>query len=212
LGTLTGKYDDYLKAFAERLKKVEGPVFLRFAHEMNGNWYPWSGVKIGKDKYVAMYRYVKGAFDEEKADNVKWVFSVNAEDVPEKNNDFLLYYPGERYVDYIGIDGYNWGNTRSWGKWVSFREIFEEPYKEITAHLDKPVLISEFGSTSSGGDKARWIREAMDDMRHMRKVRGFVLFNVDKETDWSFSNDEGAAAELKKQLADPYFLSRPKRQ
>ncbi len=209
---LSGRWDDYLRKFAERLKGIGQPVFLRFAHEMNGNWYPWSGVKIGKDKYIAIYRHVKDIFDKEKADNVNWVFSVNAEDVPPENNNFLEYYPGNRYADYIGIDGYNWGDTRGWGRWMSFKDIFEKRYKEITARLDKPVLISEFGSTSSGGDKAWWIKEALSDIKRMRKIKGFVLFNVDKETDWSFSGNTMAGKELKKQLADTYFSSPSRRQ
>lgn len=174
---------------------------------MNGNWYPWSGVKIGRDKYTAIYRYVKGIFDEERAGNVRWVFSINAEDVPLENNNFLLYYPGDRYVDYVGIDGYNWGDSRDWSRWMSFREIFEGRYSEITASLNKPVLISEFSSAGSGGDKAQWIREAMSDIKLMRKIKAFVLFNMDKEEDWSFSGMAGG--ELKKQFTDQYFLSRP---
>lgn len=202
---LSGKWDEYISEFAEILKKIDGAVFLRFGHEMNGNWYPWSGTKIGNSKFVEIYKYVKDIFDEIGATNVKWVFSVNSEDVPREDNNFMLYYPGDEYVDYVGIDGYNWGTTESWSRWMSFNEIFEKRYQEITDNLKKPVIISEFSSTSSGGDKAAWIRKAIDDIKRMKEIKGFVLFNVDKETDWSFSSNDDSGEEFKLQIENDYF-------
>ncbi|MFA5411274.1 MAG: glycosyl hydrolase [Candidatus Omnitrophota bacterium] len=204
-GLLSGKYDAYITEFAGRMAAIGKTVFLRFGHEPNGNWYPWSGQKIGADKFVGMYRRVKDIFNKNNCTNVKWVFCVNWEDVPEENNYFLRYYPGPDYADYVGIDGYNWGNTRSWSRWMSFREIFAKRYSEVLP-LGKPVFISEFSSASSGGDKKLWIKEAMRDIKKMKKVRGFLLFNLDKEADWSFPADKESGRELKKALQDPYFL------
>ncbi len=204
-GLLSGKWDEHIKDFADKLKGINKTVFLRFAHEMNGNWYPWSGSHLGKDKYKAVYRYVKNIFDEVGADNVKWVFSVNWEDVPKENNYFMLYYPGDDYVDFVGIDGYNWGNTKTWSRWMSFKEIFETRYNEIVSHIKKPALISEFSSTSNGGDKTVWIKKAMNNIKHMKSVKAFVLFDVDKETDWSFTMDRDSGKELRLQLKNNYF-------
>lgn len=204
-GLLSGKYDRYIRDFANKLKKIENKVFLRFAHEMNGNWYPWSGTAIGKNKYVAIYRYVKDTFNKMDVTNVEWVFSVNWEDVPKENNHFMLYYPGDVYVDYVGIDGYNWGDTQSWSKWMSFRDIFEERYNEISSKLRKPVMITEFSSTGGGGNKTQWIRESMDAIKQMEGVKAFVLFNADKEVDWSFPGNEASGKEFKKQLEAEYF-------
>ena len=206
-GLLSGDYEKYINDFARRLKMIEGDVFIRFGHEMNGNWYPWSGTKIGRDRFIAIYRHVKDTFDKMNIANVKWVFSINWEDVPRQNH-FMQYYPGDKYVDYIGIDGYNWGNTQSWNKWMSFKGIFEERYEEIVSHLKKPVMISEFSSTSSGGDKSMWIQEAMSDIKGMKKIKAFVLFNVNKETDWNFPGDQDSGKELKRQLEDDYFKDR----
>ncbi|UCB57025.1 MAG: hypothetical protein JSV30_00040 [Candidatus Omnitrophota bacterium] len=205
---LSGGYDQYIRSFAGKLKAVEGEVFLRFAHEMNGDWYPWSGIKIGRDKFKAIYRYVKDIFDSEGAENVKWVFSINWQNVPAQN-DYKLYYPGPSYVDYIGIDGYNWGNTQDWSRWMSFRDIFLKTCREVSSRFNKPILISEFSSASSGGDKAKWIKEAMKTIKSMKKVRGFILFNVNKETDWHFPAASAAGKELKEQLKDSYFKENP---
>jgi len=203
---LFGKWDKYIRDFANKLKGINKPVFLRFAHEMNGNWYPWSGKRIGRDKYIAIYRYVKDIFDKVNATNVKWVFSINWEDMPNtKENYFMQYYPGDEYVDYVGIDGYNWGNTKPWSKWMSFKEIFQNRYNAIADNLKKPIIISEFSSTSSGGDKSGWIKAAMNNMKHMEKIKSFVLFNVDKETDWSFPVEADSGRELNAQLKKDYF-------
>jgi len=203
---LSGEYDNYIEAFAKRLKTAGKPVFIRFAHEMNGDWYPWCGTKIGKEKYIALYRYVKDKFDAAGVKDAKWVFSINWEDVPKEGNSFIAYYPGDRYVDFVGIDGYNWGNAKSWSKWRSFKEIFEDRLDEAARAFNKPIIISEFSSTSSGGDKALWIKEALSYIRAGEDVYAFVLFNVDKETDWSFSSDTNSGKELKLQLRDRHFL------
>lgn len=204
-GLLSGEYDKYISDFGDQVKEIKNQVFIRFAHEMNGNWYPWSGIKIGKDKFVEMSRHVKDIFDKNKVKNVKWIFSVNWEDVPEKDNYFMSYYPGDNYVDYIGIDGYNWGDTQSWSKWMSFKDIFFERYLEVVTRFRKPVLISEFSSASSGGNKARWLKEAMNAIKDMQHIKGFVLFNIDKEVDWSFSINSIYGKEFKRQLKDDHF-------
>ena len=201
---LSGSMDSYIKDFAKELKQINKPVFLRFAHEMNGSWYPWSASKIGAPKYIAVYRYIRNVFDELNADNVKWIFSINWEDVP-KENSYMKCYPGNDYVDFIGVDGYNWGNSKSWSRWMSFKEIFEKRYQEIVVHFNKPIIISEFSTTGSGGNKSAWIREAMSSIKKMGKIKAFILFNMDKETDWSFSADKESGKELRLQLKDNYF-------
>lgn len=201
---LAGGYDGYIKAFAARLAAIKKDVYLRFAHEPNGDWYPWSAAKIGSGKYIAVYRHVKDIFDKAGSDNVKWIFAVNWEDIPG-SNVFSLSYPGDKYADYIGIDGYNWGTSQDWSKWMSFSEIFKKRYEEITAAFKQPVIISEFSSSSEGGDKRLWIEDAMMMIRRLKHVEGFVIFNVDKETDWSFPAHTEAGKEFRKQLDNNYF-------
>ena len=202
---LSGGYDAYIGEFALRLKEISGPVMLRFGHEMNGNWYPWSGVKIGEEKYISSYRYIKDMFDKAGVKNVEWVFCVNSEDVPRKNNHFMQYYPGDEYVDYVGLDGYNWGNTQTWSAWKGFREIFGPRIREIAASTGKPVIIAEFSSAGSGGDKAAWIRNAMDFIKNTGEIKGFAIFNVDKEADWSFPAGKAGGGEFRKKISEGYF-------
>lgn len=205
---LSGGYDGYIASFADRLKKAGGPVYIRFAHEMNGDWYPWCGRRIGKEKYMALYRYVKDKFAAAGAKDVKWVFSINWEDVPRESNSFVSYYPGDNYVDFVGLDGYNWGNTKSWSRWRSFKEIFDGRLTEAGKAFNKPLMITEFGSTSSGGDKALWIKEAFSYIKGNKNIAAFILFNVDKETDWAFGPGTECGRELKSQLKDSRFADR----
>ncbi|MBN1405122.1 MAG: hypothetical protein JW946_01230 [Candidatus Omnitrophica bacterium] len=125
--------------------------------------------------------------------------------MPKENNNFMFYYPGDKYVDFIGLDGYNWGNTKTWSRWRSFKEIFEGRLRELENITAKPVIISEFSSTSSGGDKALWIKEAFRCIEKHKNIAAFVLFNVDKETDWSFAPDTEWGEELRIQMKSGYF-------
>lgn len=187
---LKGSYDRYISDFASKIKDIKGEVFIRFAHEQNGDWYPWSGKKIGSEDYIRMWRYVKDLFDKNGVANARWIFAVNWEDVP-CDNHFLQYYPGDEYTDYVAIDGYNWGTQLPWGKWMEFKDIFYARYNEIVENIPKPVIISEFGSASIGGNRARWIKKAFREVSSMDKVSAVILFNVDKEADWRLK--EGTA-------------------
>lgn len=202
---LAGKDDVYIREFALKLKAVGNPVFLRFAHEMNGDWYPWSGQKIGGDKYQRIFRHVREIFDQVGAGNTHWIFSVNAENIP-KTNTYESCYPGNRFVDDIGLDGYNWGTVQPWSRWRSFRDIFSGIYHDVRKRYSKPVMITEFSSTSRGGDKARWVEEALRDVKKMKAIKGLILFNFDKETDWYFPPQSTCGQKLKQGLSDPYFL------
>ncbi|MFO8052561.1 MAG: glycosyl hydrolase [Candidatus Omnitrophota bacterium] len=203
---LSGEYDQYIIKFIERITKFKKLVFLRFAHEASGNWYPWAGKKVGAAKLIAVQRYLKDLVDKQGPNQVKWVFSVNWQDIPaDKDNFFMNYYPGKDYVDYFGIDGYNWGDTQEWSQWMEFGEIFKEPYQIITSQTNKPIIISEFGSAQSGGNKAKWIKNAFKTIKKMKRIKGFVLFNLDKEAAWRFRPQSAAGKQLKKELKEPYF-------
>ena len=178
---------------------------------MNGNWYPWSGARIGAERYIKVYRYVHDIFKKNEVNNVKWIFSVNWEDIPAiKGNSFLLYYPGDPYVDFVGIDGYNWGETQEWSRWITLNDLFKKVCDEATYELKKPLIISEFSSAGKGGDKALWIKEALRDIRLWQNIKAFILFNVKKEVDWNFSSDKTSGQALKEGLEDPYFQDKLK--
>jgi mannan endo-1,4-beta-mannosidase len=176
---ITGKWDRYIRHFARALRSYRRSVLLRFAHEMNGNWYRWCGQP---KEYVAAWRHVHGLFEAEGARNVKWVWSPNVN--WDGLHPFEPYYPGDAYVDWLGLDGYNRPRTG----WNPFTQIFRVAYQSITALSDKPVMIAETGTAeptaaeaAAGDTKAKWI---MDLYRaavpSMPRIRAVVWFDVDE--------------------------------
>jgi len=199
-----GQYDAYIKTWAGRLKVfLAGPdgnflttgdnrrVYLRLAHEMNGNWYPWSAATGGNSpvNYKAMWQRVVTIFDELGLDatHVQWVWCVNHEDVGGfKAED---YYPGDDFVDWIAIDGYNWGRSETWSSWKSPSECYDAMLTRMRAlpQIGKPLALTEFASTTSGGSvalKSQWIKDVFQYTAD-RDIRMVCWFNEDKETDWA---------------------------
>lgn len=202
---LNGRYDRYLEIFAEGVKETGRPIIIRFAHEMNLERYHW-GTPKGEygpgspEIYKRMFRYVVEFFREKGAGNALFAFSPNAESIPGPStgtghdwNTISSYYPGDRYVDILGIDGYNWGTTQKkethgWeSSWKSFGEIFKPALGELRAlSREKPVVIFETASVANGGDRREWIRDALD-MARSWGIAGINWFQVEKENDWRAS-------------------------
>ena len=118
---------------------------------MNGD-EGWSGNNA--PLYVAAYRHIHDIFVAEGATNVIWAWCPNVTDVDNSNATTMNYYPGDDYVDWTGVDGYNWGSTN--GGWQTFQEVFRNIYPLLAAK-GKPIIIGEMASTELGGDKAAWI-------------------------------------------------------
>jgi hypothetical protein len=119
-----GRYDAYIAQWARAAAAYPGRLLLRFAHEMNGTWYPWAVGMAGStpDDYVAAYRRVRRIFDDAGAKRVQWVWSPNV--ILGGNTDVIRRsFPGEQFVDVIGIDGYNWG-TDSGHHWQQPADLF----------------------------------------------------------------------------------------
>ena len=190
-----GSYDAYLRRWADALRSWRKPVMLRFAHEMNGDWYPWAeGVNGNRPgDYVATWRHVHGIFTAAGATNVEWVWSPNA-GYPGSTSLPRLY-PGDAFVDRVALDGYNWGSTGPWPRWTRPGEIFDASLAELAVLAPgKPVLIAETASTELGGSKAAWIGELFDWWARRPQVTAVVWFHHDKETDWRIDSSPSAAA------------------
>lgn len=202
---IDGRYDAYVAAYADGLKSVPGPVLLRPLHEMNGDWYSWGYGRSDNtpEKLVAAWRHIVEIYRSRGADNVKFVWAPNhvggatwsAESIPS-------YYPGNNYVDYAAIDGYNWGSSESGARWQSFDQIFAPAYSKITAITSKPVLITETASTELGGSKPEWIRDAFSSvMSSYPQVSGVLWFQANKETNWRVDSSPASLAAFKESLS-----------
>ena len=144
---------------------------------MNGNWYPWAGANNGganggPAKYIAAYRHVHDLFVADGATNVYWVWCPLVADVPaEAWNHWTNYYPGDAYVDWVGLDAYNWGNSSSCCTWQSFTELVTDLYNDYAGK--KPIILPETvvgrGRRQQGGVDRRSAAAAQDALHRASK-------------------------------------------
>jgi mannan endo-1,4-beta-mannosidase len=214
---IDGKYDVYLREWAWEVNRLGAPVMIRPLHEMNGNWYPWSGTLNGNkpEQYVQAWRHIHDIFDKAGADNVTWVWSINRESVPDTPaNAFAAYYPGDKYVDWTSISGFNWGTQRAnAGGWIAW----EKEYAASLAYLktlNKPIIISEMGSVEQGGDKAAWLTDAYKRIEQHPEIKGVVYFDstqrgpVDAQ-DWRIETSPQSIAAYREAIGSPYYIDTP---
>jgi beta-mannanase len=197
-----GEHDPYLREWAKGLRDWGRPVTLRFAHEMNGNWYPWAqGVNGNRPgDYVRAWRHVHDIMTSMGATNVTWMWSPN---VPYPGSVPLQeLYPGASYVDTVALDGYNWGTSQPWSAWTTPQVLFGQGLSQLRALApDKPIVIAETGTTATGGSKAGWITGVVSYLATQPNVTGFVWFQHLKETDWRLNSTPSSAAAFANALA-----------
>jgi hypothetical protein len=145
-GTILGGHSDsIIKSAARSLAALKRPVFLRWGWEMNGDWYPWAGPNNGNDPqgYVDCWRYLHRVFAQQGVRNVAWVWSINWNNrPPTAANRFQLYYPGDGYVDWVGLSGYNLSHE-------SPPTLYDPLYNAYGSR--KPVFITEVAAADFGG-------------------------------------------------------------
>jgi beta-mannanase len=180
----SGGHDAYLHRWARQIRNYRGTVRLRFAHEMNGNWYPWSEQVNGNatGSFVAAWRHVRNLFAADGVRNVTWIWSPN---VPYTGSTHLSrLYPGDRYVDAVALDGYNWSTLLPWTTRQTFWETFGPGVRQVRALTTRPLFIGEVASTEIGGGKADWVQDMFATLAAHPEISGFTWFDWNKETDW----------------------------
>jgi hypothetical protein len=170
----SGRSDKVIAETAKRLKQRNRPLLLRWAWEMNGNWYVWGPAKNGNkpDEFVASWRRIHDIFRDEGADNVSWVWSPNWNSSPNASwNSFDALYPGDEYVDWVGVSGYNLHREKP-------GDLYDGLYEKFSAR--KPFMIAEVGSVDRGGrTKADWLKLFSTWVDERPKVGAVVFFDTD---------------------------------
>ena len=116
------------------------PTIVRFAHEMNGSWYPW-----GQDPaaYVAAFRrvadavhagsptsamlwapnqgdgypYAGGRYGAAPGGPAATTLDTDGDGILDATDDpYAPYWPGPGYVDWVGMSLYFWGLAYPWGE------------------------------------------------------------------------------------------------
>lgn len=151
-------FDAYINSWAYRLAAHGAPVYLRFAHEMNAGWYPW-GIGVNGTTtagYLSAWRHLRQLFAAAGATNVRWVWSPDAGS--HGGPALADVYPGDDLVDWVALDGYNWGTARPDTRWRGFGEVFARAYDEVLAFTDRPVMVAEMACSEQGATRRRGSR------------------------------------------------------
>lgn len=202
-----GAHDAYVQRWAEAAADWGKPMYLRFAHEMNGNWYSWSPGVNGNTSadFIAAWRHVHDIFRQAGATNVRWVWSPNV--MSQGVNSFVDMYPGDAYVDWVALGGYNWGPERAYHVWQSMADVFGNSYNVLTGMTSKPLMIAETSSAEGGGDKGAWITQGLlnEVPSRMPRVRAVIWFHENKEADWRVNSSSGALAAFREAAASTTY-------
>lgn len=187
---ITGKYDAFFLKWAKEAAESKKPFLLRFGFEMQGKWFSWGGQP---ELFRKAWTHVHTLFKTAGATNALWLFSPNVLfNSMTDEKDIAPYYPGDSLVDYVGLDGYNFGdNHDNYHKWQSYTEVFEHSIVAM-AQYSKPLIISEIGCADDAR-KAAWMNDFLNRVSKDKRVSGFVYFNYDKrsegEPNWALNSD-----------------------
>jgi mannan endo-1,4-beta-mannosidase len=208
----SGHFDPYIRSWARQLADLGGPVMLRPMHEMNGGWYPWGGLVNGNTPqlYIEAWRRMHRIFAEEGATNVTWVWSINHESVPDMpTNRYAAYYPGDAYVDWTAISGFNWGTSAPGTRWRTFEHWYDKPLAYLST-LDKPICIAEIGCVDDGGDKGRWMTRTYDSIGRRPRVKAVIYYDAhegqgNSVQDWRIGSSPSSVRGFRRAVASPYY-------
>jgi len=202
---LDGSRDAYIDSWAQGLAAEGVPVHVRFAHEMNGSWYPWSEQRYANPpgSYAAAWRYVHDRFTAAGATNVVWLWSPNI--AYTGSTPLAQVWPGADYVDLAGVVGYFGHGRTDPTRARTFDEVFGPTIAELTALTGMPVMISETAGTERGGFKDDWVTDLLTTVAARPEVTGFVWFDVLKEADWRVDSSPEALAAFRAALELPAY-------
>lgn len=202
-----GQYDVYLNRFITSLKNSGLNIRINLAPEMNGTWSPWGigNCNNSAGDFRAFWQYVVSQFRANGV-SVTWIWAPNVHYWGEPVR-YADIFPGDNYIDYTGLEGYNWGTSQSWSTWQSFRNVFQASYNDLVALSGKNIMIAEMASTEIGGNKAQWILDMFYDLHvNFPRITGITWFNMNKETDWRI-NSSPASESAFQQGANDFYRS-----
>lgn len=199
-----GHFDDYIREYALGIKSLDYSVAVRFAHEMNGFWYPWGSDVNGNQSgdYIKAWKHVREIFSALGVTNVIWVWSPN---VIYDNTPLAPLYPGDDLVDWVGLSGYY--GTEGIRDYRTPETIFNQTIAHLRAFTQRPIVITETGATDSAGLKARWVEDFFRYLTQHPDIIGFIWYESVREWDWRIASSPAAAAVFADQADDPRYAT-----
>ncbi len=217
-----GLEDPLIHALAAEYKSYGRDVVFIFHHEPHDDAIDLKGGDYGLSlNYVAAYRRIHDIFVADGAHvsaggHVSFGYAATTpwmlEGDPPGSGDPL--YPGDRYVDVLAHDRYNWATCRG-DAWEEFSDNWGPVVKMAAAH-HKPLIIGEFGAPPAGGRRNEWFRKAAAWMKSDTDARqwliGFAYYHSFHDTcPWDFMNqgEDGRLGWIESFTNDPHFLDAP---
>ncbi|MCA9835901.1 MAG: hypothetical protein KC422_03265, partial [Trueperaceae bacterium] len=193
----SGHFDADLRSWAQAAASFKTPIMVEYGTEVNGNWFPWNAKWNGKETGAALfqeaYRHIITLMQEESASNLIWGFHIDAYDDPQTQwNRLEAYYPGDDYIDFIGISAYGVQSPQD-KEWGSFTEAMNDVMPRLAELApDKAVYVVEFGSSLHPRLRASdWADEALTNILANRwpAIRGFSWWNETWQNDANPAHD-----------------------
>ncbi len=195
-------------AQANRFAAFGSPIFLRFFHEMDGD-YRRTYVHSAQD-FIAAWRHVHDIFVQHGATNVVWIWCPTAWKFTT-GSSAQTYYPGAAYVDWIAADGYSWYPVT--GGWRTWTQIFQ-PFYNWASTMNKPIMIAENGALEDPAmpnRKASWIADSQTVMKTTYPlIQAVVYFDIVGNLNgtalrWPVDSSQASYNAYRTMGADPYF-------
>jgi hypothetical protein len=142
-----GTYDEYLRAYADRVRDFGHAVVIGFGHEMNAPWYSWGYGHTPPGTFVAAWRHIVTLFRGQGAENVTWLWTIQADE--PGTGPIASWWPGAQYVTWVGIDGYYYRHSDT------FATVFGKTITQVRSFTGKPVLLSETAVGPEAGQFAK---------------------------------------------------------
>jgi hypothetical protein len=203
-GIADGRFDRYLRRAAGSAANYGRPFMVRFGQEMNGSWFPWGRGVDGNTArdFRKAWRHMVDLFRFHGASNVIWVWSPNEDS--GGNHQFAPLYPGDEWVDWVALDGFNFGGSEGW---PSFTTIFGSTYDRLIHLSSRPVMIAETGSNDVGGDKPAWIASALGrEAPRFPRIKAVVWFDGETSRgDFRVDTSTGSLAAFRRAVAAPVY-------
>lgn len=207
LAIARGDYDFYIESWAKDVANFGHNIFIRFGHEMNDPYrYPWGPQNNKPEEFVAAWKHVVNKFRELGVNNVIWIWAPQPAYLR-----YGEYYPGDEYVDWVGVGALNYGTVASWSKWWSFKEIYGNYYEWLDM-LNKPMMITEMGCLKVGGSREDWFKEAFTKIPKVYpRLKAIIFFNdnddkttLNKSLNWSIVDDSVTCAVIRNTLIETW--------
>jgi glycosyl hydrolase family 26 len=190
-----GASDAYIRSFARSVHALGLPVAISFGHEMNGNWYPWGTQQTTAAAFVAAWRHIHALFAKAGATNVIWVWNPNIIN-PMPGVALRPYWPGARYVSWVGLTGY-FALTGP----QTFSGVFGPTMREIRKFTTRPFIIAET-AVETGPNEGPATLSLVEGATHTPGVLGFIWFDFNKDgVDWRIESRPQVRADLATAIA-----------